>query len=114
MNFTQDFFQFTVLSLELLWVWIIFWGVVLGVWKAIYNIKSSDKHVYTHMREEIGRAILLWLEILIAVDIVKTVMTDLSLESVTNLAIIILIRTLLSISLEVEIEHKFPWQKEKK
>ncbi len=114
MPFTQNFLDFTVIFLEVIWVGIIFWGVLLWIAKAVYHIKNSDKHVYTHVREEIGRAILLGLEILIAVDIVKTVTTDLTLESVTNLAIIVLIRTFLSISLWVEIEHKFPWQKEKK
>lgn len=64
------------------------------------------------MREEIGRAILLGLEILIAVDIIKTVTTELTFESTVNLGLIVLIRTILSISLEVEIEKKWPWQKD--
>ena len=113
MNFTQDFLHFTVLFLEIVGVAIIFWWVLLGIAKALYHLKKSEKHIYTHVREEIGRAILLGLEILIAVDIVKTVTTELTLNSVTNLAIIVLIRTFLSISLGVEIEHRFPWQKEK-
>ena len=67
--------------------------------------------MYTHIREEIARAILLGLEIFIAVDIIKTVTTDLTLTSVLTLGLIIIIRTLLSVSLEWEIEKKFLWQK---
>lgn len=67
--------------------------------------------MYTHIREEIARAILLGLGILIAVDIIKTVITDLALTSVLTLRLIIVIRTLLAVSLEWEIEKKFPWQK---
>ncbi len=73
--------------------------------------KDSEKHIYTHIREEIGRAILLGLEVLIAVDIIKTVTTDLTLESTLTLGLIVLIRTILSFSLELEIERRFPWQK---
>lgn len=76
-----------------------FCGVLLGFIKAAIHFKNSEKHIYTHMREEIGRSILLGLEILIAVDIVKTVTTALTLESVINLGLIVLIRTFLSLSL---------------
>ena len=62
--------------------------------------------MYTHIREEIARSILLGLEILIAVDIIKTVTTDLVLTSVLTLGLIIIIRTLLSVSLEWEIHGK--------
>lgn len=47
--------------------------------------------MYTHIREEIARSILLWLEILIAVDIIKTVTTDLTLTSILALGLIIII-----------------------
>ena len=67
--------------------------------------------MYTYIREEIARSILLGLGILIAVDIIKTVTTDLALTSVLTLGLTIIIRTLLSVSLEWEIEKKFPWQK---
>ena len=66
--------------------------------------------MYTHIREEIARSILLGLEIFIAVDIIKTVTTDLTLISVLTLGLIIIIRMLLSVSLEWEIE-KIPMAK---
>ena len=62
-------------------------------------------------RSSLGRAILLGLEFLVAADIINTVVIELTLENVASLAIIVLIRTLLSFSLEAEIEGRWPWQR---
>jgi uncharacterized membrane protein len=100
------------LFIEILGVTIIFWGVVMWVVRAVrWYKKRNGKHIYTEIREEIGHSILLGLEVLIAVDIIKTVTTELTLESTLTLGLIVLIRTILSISLQVEIEQRFPWQK---
>lgn len=62
-------------------------------------------------RASIGRGILLGLELLVAADIINTVAIDPTLEIVAVLAAIVLIRTFLSFSLEVEIDGRWPWQK---
>jgi uncharacterized membrane protein len=59
----------------------------------------------------LGKSILLGLEILIAADIMATVVDDPTLKSVFILGLIVLIRTFLSLSLQVEVEGRFPWQK---
>lgn len=61
-------------------------------------------------RALLGRAILLGLEFLVAADIIKTVATTPTWNSVGILAAIVLIRTFLSLALDVEIEGRFPWQ----
>ena len=61
-------------------------------------------------RANLGMAILLGLELLVAADIINTIATPLTVESVGLLAGIVLIRTFLSWSLEVEIEGRWPWQ----
>jgi uncharacterized membrane protein len=66
---------------------------------------------YTRYRQDIGRAILLGLEVLVAADIIRTVAVTPTLVSVAVLAGIVLIRTFLSFSLEVELNGRFPWQK---
>jgi uncharacterized membrane protein len=66
--------------------------------------------VYRQVRRDIGLSILLGLEVLIIADIIETITIDLSLESALILAIIVLVRTLLSFSLEVELEGAFPWR----
>lgn len=65
---------------------------------------------YKLFRQDIGRAILLGLEVLVAADIIRTVAVTPTLTSVAVLAGIVLIRTFLSFSLEVELEGRFPWQ----
>jgi uncharacterized membrane protein len=62
-------------------------------------------------RRLFGRPLLLGLEILIAADIIKTVTVDASLESVGVLGILVLVRTLLSFTLDVELDGMFPWRK---
>ncbi|MCB4823472.1 DUF1622 domain-containing protein [Roseicella aerolata] len=66
---------------------------------------------YGHYRSDLGRAILLGLELLVAADIVATVTAPLTLESLAALGLVVLIRTFLSLSLEVEIHGRWPWQR---
>jgi len=61
------------------------------------------------LRANLGRVILLGLEVLIIADIIRTILVDQSLESVGGLGLIVLIRIVLSFSLEVEIDGYWPW-----
>jgi uncharacterized membrane protein len=70
--------------------------------------------VYRQYRQLLGRSILLGLELLVAADIIRTVAVTPTFASVGVLAVIVLIRTFLSFSLELEITGKWPWQKEHK
>ncbi len=63
-------------------------------------------------RANLGRGILLGLELLVAADIIGTVAVTPSLENLVVLGMIVLIRTFLSFSLEVEIEGRWPWRRE--
>lgn len=65
---------------------------------------------YRSLRRDLGRAILLGLEFLVAGDIIRSVAIQPTLDSVIVLGIIVLIRTFLSWSLEVEITGRWPWQ----
>jgi uncharacterized membrane protein len=64
---------------------------------------------YRQLRESLGRVILLGLEVLIIADIIRTIVVSQSLESVGTLGLIVLIRIVLSFSLEVEIDGAWPW-----
>jgi uncharacterized membrane protein len=70
-----------------------------------------ESGVYRRFRQQLGSAILLGLELLVAGDIVRTVAASPTLISVTILGAIVLIRTFLSFSLEVEMTGRWPWQK---
>ena len=62
-------------------------------------------------RKTLGRSILTGLELLVAADIIRTVAVEPTMQSVLVLGLIVLIRTFLSFSLEVEIDGRWPWQK---
>ncbi|MEO6627930.1 MAG: DUF1622 domain-containing protein [Aquihabitans sp.] len=66
--------------------------------------------LYRTYRRRLGRAILLGLELLVAADIIRTVAVRPTFTSAGVLGIIVLIRTFLSMSLEIELEGRWPWQ----
>ena len=72
---------------------------------------SSAGDVYRSVRTVFARSVLLGLEFLVAADIIRTVAVQPSLENVAVLGLIVLIRTFLSFSLEVEIEGRWPWKR---
>lgn len=74
---------------------------------------SAEIDNYRRLRQEIGRAILLGLEVLVAADIIRTVAITPTVESVIILAGIVIIRTILNLSLQVEVDGRFPWQPER-
>ncbi|MDP8927212.1 MAG: DUF1622 domain-containing protein [Actinomycetota bacterium] len=74
--------------------------------------RHRGREEYRRYRQGIGRTILLGLELLVAADIIRTVAVDPTFTSVGVLAIIVAIRTFLSMSLEVELEGRWPWQRE--
>jgi uncharacterized membrane protein len=66
---------------------------------------------YKDLRRNLGRSILLGVEVLIIADIVRTIIVDPTFESVVVLAAIVLIRIVLSFSLEVEMDGMWPWNR---
>jgi uncharacterized membrane protein len=96
-------------------------GVILIAGMAIYalvmagwqRLRGEDtKQVFSETRRRLGRGILLGLEFLVAADIIHTVAVDFSFETIGVLALIVLVRTFLSFTLEVELTGNWPWQSE--
>jgi uncharacterized membrane protein len=86
-------------------------AVVATVRLLIQRLRGVGEY-YRGYRQDLGRAILLGLELLIAGDIVRTVAVAPTLQNVLVLGLIVLIRTFLSFSLQLEIEGKLPWQRD--
>ncbi len=72
--------------------------------------KQEVQTIFQDVRQRLGRGILLGLEFLVAADIIHTVAVELTFRTVGVLAIIVLIRTFLSFTLEVELTGRWPWQ----
>jgi uncharacterized membrane protein len=85
-------------------------GLVLALVRAgVIGLRDRDgERAYRVVRTVFGRSILLALEFLVAADIIRTVAVQPSLENVAVLGLIVLIRTFLSFSLQVEIEGRWP------
>lgn len=96
-------------GLEIAGIFVIIIGIVFAAGRLLTRFNDPD--AYHELRSTIGRAVLLGLEILIAADIVNTVAIEPDLHNLAVLAGIVLIRTFLSFSLEVEIEGRWPWQR---
>ena len=73
--------------------------------------RVGGRRAYERARRNVGRAILLGLEFLIIADIVMTITVDPTLESAVALGVIVLVRTFLSFSLEIELEGSLPWRR---
>ncbi len=78
---------------------------------AISYRRLGGARSYEAARRNVGRAILLGLEFLIIADIVMTITVDPTLESAAALGLIVLVRTFLSFSLEIELEGSLPWRR---
>ena len=90
-------------------VLVIIAGGLYASWRFVANTQPTGQRSYRFYRQDLGRAVLLGLEFLIAGDIIRTVAVDLTPESVLTLGIIVLIRILLSVALHVEVEGCWPW-----
>ena len=93
-------------------VFIVAGGALVASWRLVLRRAQSAGNYYSLYRQDVGRAILLGLEFLIAGDIIRTVVVAPTLQNVLVLGLIVLIRTFLSLSLQLEIEGKLPWRRE--
>lgn len=85
------------------------WTLVIALGALVRGRGGTD--VYGQMRRRLARGILLGLEFLVAADIIHTVAVDLTFQSVGVLAVVVLIRTFLSFTLELESSGHWPWDK---
>ncbi len=83
--------------------------LALGDYALSMMRSGTGRESYRRLRRRLGQAILLGLEVLIVGDIVRTIIVDATVESVAVLEMIVVIRIVLSFSLEVEIDGTWPW-----
>ena len=100
-------------SFELVGVIVLVIGTVLtfvSYLAALFHHEDSSSD-YRRLRRNLGKAIVLGLELLVAADIIRSVAIAPSFDSVGVLGLLVLVRTFLSWSLEVEINGEWPWQR---
>ena len=108
----EDALDLVVRGFEVLGVGILALGSISSIVGYLRDLREMGRtQAYTRLRTNIGRTILLGLEVLIVADIVLTVAIDQTIESAITLGIIVLVRTFLSFSLEIELEGVVPWHR---
>jgi uncharacterized membrane protein len=111
MNF-EDWMALAVHVFEAAGVGILAIGSIIALCHAVVGARrTSGAEVYETARRHVGRSIMLGLEVLIVADIVQTVTIAQTAESALVLAVIVLVRTFLSFSLEIELEGVVPWRR---
>jgi uncharacterized membrane protein len=102
----------TVRLFEIAGVGILVLGGLVSLIAYARDLSQGHRRVaYTALRHNMGRTILLGLEVLIVADIILTVAIDQTLESAATLGLIVLVRTFLSFSLDIEMDGVVPWRR---
>ena len=108
----EESMEHVVQAFEVVGVVILAIGSIIAILGAAVAVMRGERlEAYERARRDIGRAILLGLEVLIIADIVQTITIDPTLESALALALIVLVRTFLSFSIEVELDGVVPWRR---
>jgi uncharacterized membrane protein len=106
----QEAIEAVGLAIDAVGVLVIIAGLVFAVGRFAFQRSTADQP-FRRLRQDIGKGILLGLEFLVAADIVRTVALAPTFENVRVLALIVLVRTFLSMALQVELEGHWPWQR---
>ncbi len=99
------------MAIDTIGVLVIVIGAILATERFLIQRHDRQGQKYRLFRQDLGRAILLGLEFLIAGDIIRTVVVAPTIENVLILGLIVLIRTFLSMALQLEVEGRWPWQR---
>lgn len=111
MTFTEAV-ELVVRGFEALGVGILVAGSLVSAAAYVTDLRTTSRTAaYKRLRSNVGRTILLGLEVLIVADIVLTVAIDSTFQSAATLGLIVLVRTFLSFSLEIELEGVVPWRR---
>lgn len=111
MNTFREVMEWVGLAFDATGVLVIAGGVLIAAGRLAAGASAAKAMGVRRFRQDFGGAIVLGLEFLVAGDIIRTVVVAPTLENVAVLAIIVLIRTVLSMALQVEIEGHWPWQR---
>jgi uncharacterized membrane protein len=106
----SDFIHLVGTGIEIFGVFIIVVGIIWSTY--LFVLRRADKWHYDVYKIRIGRSLLLGLEVLVAADIVKTIAIELTFASLGLLAGLVLVRTFLSWTLVLEIDGRWPWQRQ--
>jgi uncharacterized membrane protein len=108
----EEWMEQVVHGFEIVGVAILVVGAIAALAGYVLAITRGRREgAFERVRQGVGRAILLGLEVLIIADIVLTITVEATVESALTLGLVVLVRTFLSFSLEIELEGALPWRR---
>ena len=111
----EEWMELVVKAFEVAGVAVLALGAIRALFVAVRKfLRGQRETIFEQARYDVGRSILLGLEVLIIADNVQTITIDPTFESAATLALIVVVRTFLSFSLEIELDGVVPWRKRAK
>jgi uncharacterized membrane protein len=105
----RNWIAIAVLSIEALAVIVILIAILFGTTRYLVHFFKRMPESYERYRAQLGKSLLLGLQLLVAADVVRTVALQPTMNSVMVLGLLVIVRTFLSWSTMVEIEGRWPW-----
>ncbi|WP_439592783.1 DUF1622 domain-containing protein [Microbacterium sp.] len=109
----EDVFTYIAVGFEAIGALAMIVGFAIAIVLGIRSLQRREggSAAFQVLRTTLGSAILLGLEVLVAADLIRTITSKPSLEDAAILGLIVLIRTILSMSIQIEIEGTLPWRR---
>jgi|SRR5450631_1423372 uncharacterized membrane protein len=106
----REWIELSSQGIQALAVVIIAVSIIFGSVRYLIQLSRKMPGPYRAYKELLGRSLLLALELLVAADVIRTVLLDLTAKGMEILGALVVVRTFLSWSLVVELEGRWPWQ----
>jgi uncharacterized membrane protein len=103
--------EWVILGIEVLAIAIMVAYIIVGTIRWLIQSRTRSDQAYERYRVMLGKALLVGLELLVAADIIRTVILELTLTNLAALALLVLVRTALGWTITLEIEGRWPWQR---
>ena len=110
----HDSIELAAEGIEVLAVVIMVACILVGTTRWLLRLRTDLEGAYTLYRARLAESLLIGLGLLVAADIIRTVLLDLTLTNIATLGALVVVRTFLGWTLAVEIEGHWPWQGSKK
>jgi uncharacterized membrane protein len=110
MRIMRQWIELSSDGIQALAVVIIVVSIIFGFARYVLKLAKRTPHSYREYKRLLARSLMLALEILVAADVIRTVLLDLTAQGLEILGALVVVRTFLSWSLVVEIEGHWPWQ----
>ena len=110
-----EYLEKAAVFISLFAVAVIFVGFTVSVWRYALRFNDTDrKDNFNSFKVELGKILILCLEILILADVIETITVTPTFKSLAVLATIVIVRTIVSWTLTLEVEGRWPWQAERR